>query len=746
MIWFIVVIHAFVGTITFEKATDNAGLAFVRPFLYISYECRRTILGCSAHSQGLRVPLHYDCTIRDLINNLENKRIQQSMKNINGVMKIVRFILILLFISASTLEGQELKTGVAAETWNLVKTTSDEFGTKSGAFILLKESILTVDKNKMTTEKFHIIGKILDQKARLDYAQIPLLFNSYYEEVHLDYARTLHPDSTVLNTFSDAVMIESLPKLEGGIKYSDTRALTFSLPGLDVGVVFEFQVTIKEKKPIIEHAWFMEHYFNYILRNLASPSSTRADPVLNSRLTIHAPKHEKFLWDMKPDSLAPILTKNTPYDEYRWELHKLPEIYFEPGMPAYNLLSPNITFSSLDSWKQIDQWAEKKILRSASTTPLMKHTVAIVTQGAMTKEEKIERIYHYIQREVKYVSADLERGGYTPHNAEDVLKNRYGDCKDQTVLFIALLAASGIDAYPALLNPFGYPEQLKAPVPYFSHVITYIPNGNSELWLDSTPGVTPFPRLYVTNQDRLTFIINGRGGSMLKTPRSTVEENTYMFFFSVVRNGARADVTIQFSGSGAASDGLKQMFTSMNKEHSYQLFQSLILFQYKNAMIDSVVVSDVQNPEQPFSANVYFHMDSVWTEKVYRFSYGNNMRIALEFFLNNADFPHPDTRHYSMNLLFPYSLIGVEKYSAPSMEFTKSFLPDNDSLTTPYFHCERKFRKTSVGVTARWVMTQLRTGIPLDAYKEFYTDVAKMKKMLTWSVIFYVPVEKGYYR
>ncbi len=49
----------------------------------------------------------------------------------------------------------------------------------------------------------------------------------------------------------------------------------------------------------------------------------------------------------------------------------------------------------------------------------------------------------------RYSSARLRR---VPHKAVDILRNRYGDCKDHVALFGALLQAVGIRSEPVLLN------------------------------------------------------------------------------------------------------------------------------------------------------------------------------------------------------------------------------------------------------------------------------------------------------
>jgi tRNA(Leu) C34 or U34 (ribose-2'-O)-methylase TrmL len=88
-----------------------------------------------------------------------------------------------------------------------------------------------------------------------------------------------------------------------------------------------------------------------------------------------------------------------------------------------------------------------------------------ITAGKNDNYEKIKSIALFIQNNIQYIYADLERGGFTPHSPKEILAARYGDCKDQTILLIALLKAVGIESFPALINPYPFLEFTQLPIP-----------------------------------------------------------------------------------------------------------------------------------------------------------------------------------------------------------------------------------------------------------------------------------------
>ena len=57
-----------------------------------------------------------------------------------------------------------------------------------------------------------------------------------------------------------------------------------------------------------------------------------------------------------------------------------------------------------------------------------------------------------MQRNIRYVGIEIGIGGLQPHTAEDVFRNRYGDCKDKATLLRAMLESVGIHSTWVLVD------------------------------------------------------------------------------------------------------------------------------------------------------------------------------------------------------------------------------------------------------------------------------------------------------
>ena len=127
--------------------------------------------------------------------------------------------------------------------------------------------------------------------------------------------------------------------------------------------------------------------------------------------------------------------------------------------------------------------------------PIIAETAASLIEGAENREEIIRRISSFVSGQIDYEDLSFQYSAHVPQTAESVLEDRYGDCKDQSVLLIALLSASGIDAHIALSYPGYAGDNTFLPSPRFTHAFVIVPGPDGDLILDPTPGSYTFPEL-----------------------------------------------------------------------------------------------------------------------------------------------------------------------------------------------------------------------------------------------------------
>ena len=79
-------------------------------------------------------------------------------------------------------------------------------------------------------------------------------------------------------------------------------------------------------------------------------------------------------------------------------------------------------------------------------TPEIAAKASELIAGKTDFYDKTEAIAEFVQKHIRYFVIEMGIGGYQPHFAGDIFRNRYGDCKDKATLLSAMLSTVGIHA------------------------------------------------------------------------------------------------------------------------------------------------------------------------------------------------------------------------------------------------------------------------------------------------------------
>jgi transglutaminase-like putative cysteine protease len=160
-----------------------------------------------------------------------------------------------------------------------------------------------------------------------------------------------------------------------------------------------------------------------------------------------------------------------------WSIRSAPPIIGEPSMPPPREVLNHVAVSTVPDWDTFMRWESALLEGAFRSSPELEATAKTIVEGATDTLEKVTRIHRYLMEEIRY-EQDYENSiaGVKPHSATTVLERRYGDCKDKSVLFIALARALDIDVHFAiLLTRDRGAIYADVPAQQFNHAIVYVP-------------------------------------------------------------------------------------------------------------------------------------------------------------------------------------------------------------------------------------------------------------------------------
>lgn len=108
--------------------------------------------------------------------------------------------------------------------------------------------------------------------------------------------------------------------------------------------------------------------------------------------------------------------------------------------------------------------------------------------------KKVEAIYNWVQKNIKYIAFEDGMNGFIPRNAYQIFDNRYGDCKDMANLIKTMLEYAEIPAYLTWIGtrkkPYTYND---VPSVYTDdHMICTVKLDGDYVFLDGTNSYLPF--------------------------------------------------------------------------------------------------------------------------------------------------------------------------------------------------------------------------------------------------------------
>ncbi|MCZ6678150.1 MAG: DUF3857 domain-containing protein, partial [Candidatus Poribacteria bacterium] len=369
------------------------------------------------------------------------------------------------------------------------------------AIILLNQfshEVLPTGQSRYTS---HQVVKLLTARGVQQYDDIAIPYNPTAQHIAINVARTILPDGAVVEPLDEAFNEVTPPGQLSYNLYSDTMWKVISMPALKPGVCIEYQVTLADAgaESVGSQTWFWGGF-----------SFQSTDPIRQSSYALRVPKGTNFRWKARNCQLTPKELHEAETSTYLWTHGETPGLKQEVNMPPINDIIPRLNYSSVESWDAIYNWYKDLAKDRYTVDEAIEETVQQLTADLVTTEDKIREIYHFAASQIRYVGLELGRGAYQPSPADQVLRARYGDCKDKTTLMIAMLNLVGLEAFPVMINPASY-ERVDVELPslgQFSHLIAAIPRDDgSYIWLDPTSETCGYGDLPVSDQGRKGFVI-----------------------------------------------------------------------------------------------------------------------------------------------------------------------------------------------------------------------------------------------
>ena len=370
---------------------------------------------------------------------------------------------------------------------------------------------ITVGKDGLYTQVSHYEITPANDSVAKNLGQQSFPYSEATEDLEVTEAYTRKSDGTKLPVDPTHIFVQSPPGSSQAPMFDDLKQKVVVFPDLAANDTLVYTLTRHAKEAEFPGQFF----FVTVYSRLVAWRDARVTITAPKSLPLSIENHDTpATHEAKGDTIV-----------YQWTYSAPVPLTEEVASVSPVDREPRFFASTFRTYDELGHAYAALALPKAAVTPKVKALAEETTAGVTNRRAQAQKLYEWVSRHIRYVGIELGRGRVVPHDADVVIANGYGDCKDHATLFAALLQAEGIASEPVLINAGNSYALPDAPtLAQFNHLITWIPE--LKLYADTTAGVAPFGTLPFVEYGKTVVHGVARGATRHTVPLLTAGEAT----------------------------------------------------------------------------------------------------------------------------------------------------------------------------------------------------------------------------
>jgi hypothetical protein len=449
--------------------------------------------------------------------------------------------------------------------------------------IQLRETRYTVNYDGSVTIVMHERWRALTGDGRTQLSRIQIPYAASFETAEFRSIQTLKKDGTVVDgdpsSAFDSAAGATIPTAPS---YDDTRSKTILPPNLEIGDSVEFQAVRRVGTWLKPGDFWLEHY------------ASEATRVLSEIVILDLPADRKVAIH---ETAGGKVESSGGRRIERWEFSN---VQTEKRSIEHN--PPIFMVSSLLSWDEVARWLHSLNDAASAPTPEIRALAEKLTASQTTEQARITALYAYVATKIRYTGVSFGLGRFQPHAAAIVLHNAFGDCKDQSALLTALLAASGFKTHAVLTHPTIGVAVSGVPAPsQFNHEFVAVETKNGLLFLDPSIGLVPPGVLQPGVRGRTALVLDDHGASVVEVPVKSPVPNRIASALNGKVNAAGAfEGSARIELQGILEGPFRRIFADASDSQKQMMAKVLSGVEFMNATITGINSNSTDDLSKPF--------------------------------------------------------------------------------------------------------------------------------------------------
>ncbi|WP_199140883.1 DUF3857 domain-containing protein [Pedobacter sp. ASV12] len=573
-------------------------------------------------------------------------------------------------------------------------------------------SLYELQQNIETKQQYtHLMREIAADNGAQNGSEISVTYDPSYQQLTFHKVIVWRNNQPIDKLKASAFKIIQNEKELSRFIYSGTFNAYLILDDVRKGDRIEYAYTLKGENPVFGNNYYNHFYFE------------GGSKIVNIYTNLIA--HKNRALQFRNYNKVPALKTKTKGDlkVYEWQGQLTNTFQTQDFEPTWYDPLGRVQVSEYKSWKDIVDWALQINAYDLSAAPAFNSKVKELKEAAKGNATTyLELATRFVQDQVRYMGIEMGEYSHRPNSPEKVLKQRYGDCKDKSILLINLLKSNGITAYPVYLSTYLKEKTTNLlPTPgAFNHAIVVVEFEGRKIWIDPTISEQrgPIKDIYFPytanvlvvkpGNDRLELVKSNPKGKI--NSQSTIK-------LSDTLGGSKSEFEIRTTYTANCADDIRSEISSSGADELEKNFAAYyakfypgivsvknmeIIDDEKNNVVKLVEKYEIENfwqkdPETPTKFNANFYGDLISGE-LRKLNRTRNFPMALKYPLNV---------HQTLKVILP------DKWKLDD---------EKGDISQPYYSFKYDIRHEGDTLTFDYDYSNLAEEIPATAIQQYIKD------------------------
>ncbi|MDG0856315.1 DUF3857 domain-containing protein [Roseateles puraquae] len=526
----------------------------------------------------------------------------------------------------------------------------------------------------------HTATRAVNERGVEDIANVQITFDPSYQSLQVHRIVVRRDGREVSRVAPGALKLLQRESSLESLIYDGRITAHVALKDVRVGDVVETVYSRQGSNPVFGEYRFGSFDFDWGV------------PVALRHARLLWPQGRPLYWKLHNGAQAASVTPVGAELDHRWRLRDVPARMVDDNSPGWYDPYVWAEWGEFPDWAAVSRWALPLYRLPEGPMPAVDREVARIAAQTSDPEQRLLAALRFVQREVRYLGIEMGVNSHAPHGPELVLDRRFGDCKDKTLLSLALLRGLGIPARPALVHTgLRHVTAERLPTPWaFNHVLVQADLGGRRVWLDPTrapqggKGVaqwvqSDFGRALLVSADTRELV------PMAGAQARTLKRELHAVLDASAGFDKPATLTVTTRAEGEAAEQLRQALATQAQQDLQKQYLDFYAASYPGLAVDQPFTSRDDAEANVVELVEHYRMPAYWVHDEKRGRWTGDLEVPdlLEWLRR----PKALNREGPLALRHPVDFTLVSEYRLPKAWDVK---PDNVVIEDPAFVLKRE--------------------------------------------------------